>query len=84
MAVSIQNRRVTRYPVIRLAKLALWALQGDCVASAWRPCDNHVCGAVAISASEKKDKEKQKIEHNHNRKVQKSKKANGQLKCRSI
>jgi hypothetical protein len=46
--------RVTRYLVIRLAKLALWALQVDRVASAWRPCDNHVCGAVAISAGEKK------------------------------
>jgi hypothetical protein len=42
----------------------LWALQGDRVASAWRPCDNHVCGAVAISAGEKKDKEKRKIGRN--------------------
>jgi hypothetical protein len=50
--------------VIRLAKLALWALQDDRVVSAWHPCDNHVCGAVAISAGEKKDKEKRKIGRN--------------------
>jgi hypothetical protein len=47
--------------VIRLAKLALWVLQGNRVASAWRPCDNHVCGTVAISAGEKKTKKKRKI-----------------------
>jgi hypothetical protein len=46
--------------MIRLAKLALWALQDDRMASAWRPCDNHVCGAVAISANEKKTKKKAK------------------------
>jgi hypothetical protein len=51
---------VTRYPMIRLAKLALWALQDDRVASAWRPCDNYVCGAMAISASEKKTKKNKK------------------------
>jgi hypothetical protein len=62
--MSVQIRQVTRYPVIRLAKLALWALQGDHVASAWRPCDDHVCGTVAISAGEKKTKKKQKIERN--------------------
>jgi hypothetical protein len=28
--------------MIRLAKLALWALQDDHVALAWLPCDNHV------------------------------------------
>jgi hypothetical protein len=50
--------------VIWLAKLALWALQSDRVASAWLPCDNHVCGAVAISAGEKKTKKKRKIGHN--------------------
>jgi hypothetical protein len=50
--------------MIRLAKLALWALQDDCVASAWRPYDNHVCGAVVISAGKKKDKKKQKIGRN--------------------
>jgi hypothetical protein len=50
--------------VIRLAKLALWALQNDRVALAWRPCDNHVCGAVAISTGKKKDKEKRKIGRN--------------------
>jgi hypothetical protein len=50
--------------VIRLAKLALWALQDNHMALAWHPCDNHVCGAVAISAGEKKDKEKRKIERN--------------------
>jgi hypothetical protein len=46
--------------VIRLAKLALWALQDDRVASAWRPCDNHVCGAVAISAGKKKTEKSKK------------------------
>jgi hypothetical protein len=51
--------------VIRLAKLALWALQDNRVASAWRPCDNHVCGAVAISAGKKKTRKKQKIGRNH-------------------
>jgi hypothetical protein len=60
VAASVQKGRVTRYPVIRLAKLALWALQDDHVASAWRPCDNYVCGAVAISAGEKKNKEEAK------------------------
>jgi hypothetical protein len=58
---------VTRYPVIRLAKLVLWALQDNRVASAWRPCDNHVCGTVAISAGGKKTRKKNKnIGHNHN------------------
>jgi hypothetical protein len=47
---------ITRYPVIRLAKLALWALQSDCVASAWRPCNSHVCGAVAISTGKKRQR----------------------------
>jgi hypothetical protein len=51
---------VTRYPVIRLAKLALRALQDDCMASAWRPCDNHVCGAVATSAGEKNTEKSKK------------------------
>jgi hypothetical protein len=60
MALSVQNRRVTRYLVIWLAKLVLWVLQNDCVASAWRSCDNHVCGAVAISASKKKTKKSEK------------------------
>jgi hypothetical protein len=46
--------------VIRLAKLALWALQGDRVALAWLPCDNHVCGAVAISAGKKKTEKSEK------------------------
>jgi hypothetical protein len=46
--------------VIWLAKLALWVLQGDRVASAWLPYDNHVCGAVAISASKKKTKKSEK------------------------
>jgi hypothetical protein len=46
--------------MIRLAKLALWALQDDRVASAWRPYDNHVCGAVAMSAGEKKTKKNEK------------------------
>jgi hypothetical protein len=46
--------------VIRLAKLALWALQDDCMAPAWHPCDNHVCGAVAISADKKKIKKSEK------------------------
>jgi hypothetical protein len=46
--------------VIRLAKLALWMLQDNHVASAWRPYDNHVCGAVAISTSEKKTKKSEK------------------------
>jgi hypothetical protein len=46
--------------VIRLAKLALWALQDDRVASAWHPCDNHVCGVVAISAGKKKTKKSEK------------------------
>jgi hypothetical protein len=64
VAASVQNRRVTRYPVIRLAKLALWVLQDDRVASAWRSCDNHVCGAVAISAGEKKTEKKRKIGRN--------------------
>jgi hypothetical protein len=58
--MSVQKGRVIRYPVIRLAKLALWALQDDRVASAWHPCDNHVCGAVAISAGEKKRQRKGK------------------------
>jgi hypothetical protein len=53
-------RRITRYPVIRLAKLALWVLQDNCVASAWHPCINHVCGAVAISAGEKKTRKSKK------------------------
>jgi hypothetical protein len=60
VAASVQNRRVTRYPVIRLAKLVLWVLQDDRVASAWHPCDNHVCGAVAISASAKKTEKSKK------------------------
>jgi hypothetical protein len=64
MAVSIQKSWVARYLMIRLAKLALQALQDGCVASAWRLCDNHVCGAVAISASEKKTRKKRKIERN--------------------
>jgi hypothetical protein len=55
--------------MIQLAKLALWALQDNRVASAWHPCDNHVCGAVAISAGEKKDKEKRKIGCNRDRDV---------------
>jgi hypothetical protein len=46
--------------MIRLAKLALWALQDDRVALAWRPCDDHVCGAVAISAGEKKTRKSEK------------------------
>jgi hypothetical protein len=46
--------------VIRLAKLALWALQDDRMALAWRPYDNHVCGAVAISAGEKKTEKSKK------------------------
>jgi hypothetical protein len=46
--------------VIQLAKLALWALQDDCVASAWLLCDNHVCGAVAISAGEQKTRKSKK------------------------
>jgi hypothetical protein len=50
--------------VIQFVKLALWALQDDCVASTWRPCDNHVCGAVATSTGKKKDKEKRKIGRN--------------------
>jgi hypothetical protein len=50
--------------MIRLAKLALWALQDDRVASAWHPCDNHVCGAMAISAGEKKKKKERKIGRN--------------------
>jgi hypothetical protein len=53
-------RRVTRYPVIRLAKLALWVLQDNRVALAWLLCDNHVCGAVAISAGKKKTKKSKK------------------------
>jgi hypothetical protein len=52
--------------VIRLAKLVLWALQDDRVASAWRLYDNHVCGAVAISAGEKKTRKRQKIGRNRN------------------
>jgi hypothetical protein len=52
--------RVARYPVIQLAKLALWALQDDLVASAWHSCDGHVCGAVAISAGEKKTRKSEK------------------------
>jgi hypothetical protein len=51
---------VARYLVIQLAKLVLWALQDDRVASAWHPCDNLVCGAVAISADEKKTRESKK------------------------
>jgi hypothetical protein len=62
--MSVQKGRVTRYPVIQLAKLVLWALQDNRVASAWRPCDNHVCGAVANKHWQEKDKEKQKIGHN--------------------
>jgi hypothetical protein len=50
--------------MIRLAKLALWVLQDDRVASAWRPCDNHVCGAVAISAGKKKTRKSEKIGRN--------------------
>jgi hypothetical protein len=46
--------------VIWLAKLALWALQDNCMALAWRSCDNHVCGTVAISAGEKKTKKNEK------------------------
>jgi hypothetical protein len=46
--------------VIWLAKLALWALQDNCVASAWRLCDNYMCGAVAISAGKKKTKKSKK------------------------
>jgi hypothetical protein len=34
------------------------------MASAWLLCDNHVCGAVAISAGEKKTKKRQKIGRN--------------------
>jgi hypothetical protein len=48
--------QVARYPVIRLAKLVLWALQDDYVALAWLSCENYVCGAVAISTSKKKTK----------------------------
>jgi hypothetical protein len=57
--------------MIRLAKLVLWVLQNDCVASAWRPCDNYVCGAVAISAGKKKTEKKQKIGRNRNKYVHK-------------
>jgi hypothetical protein len=57
---AFKKGQIARYPVIRLAKLVLWALQGDCIASAWRPCDNHVCGAVAISAGEKKTEKSKK------------------------
>jgi hypothetical protein len=46
--------------VIQLAKLALWALQDNRVASVWLLCDNHVCGAVAISAGKKKTKKSEK------------------------
>jgi hypothetical protein len=53
-------RQITRYLVIQLAKLALWVLQDGCVALAWLPCDNHVCGAVAISAGKKKTKKSEK------------------------
>jgi hypothetical protein len=53
-------RQVTRYPVIWLAKLALWALQDNHMASAWLPCNNHVCGAVAISTGEEKTKKSEK------------------------
>jgi hypothetical protein len=53
-------RQVTRYPVIQLAKLVLWALQDDRIASAWLPCDNYVCGAVAISAGKKKTEKSKK------------------------
>jgi hypothetical protein len=52
--------QIARYPVIWLAKLALWALQYDRVALAWHPCDNHVCGTVAISAGEKETKKSKK------------------------
>jgi hypothetical protein len=51
---------ITRYPVIRLAKLALWVLQDNCMASAWHLCDNHVCGVVAISAGKKKTRKSKK------------------------
>jgi hypothetical protein len=61
---SIQKGWVARYPVIRLAKLVLWALQEDRVASAWHPYDNHVCGTVAITTGKK---EKQKIGYNCNK-----------------
>jgi hypothetical protein len=66
MSASVQNKWVTRYLVIRLAKLALWALQDGHVASAWLPCDNYVCGTVAISTGEKKTRKKQKIGRNRN------------------
>jgi hypothetical protein len=46
--------------VIWLAKLALWALQGNHVASAWLLYDNYVCGTVAISASKKKTRKSKK------------------------
>jgi hypothetical protein len=52
--------RVARYLVIWFAKLVLWALQDNCVASAWRPYDNHVYGAVAISAGKKKTRKSKK------------------------
>jgi hypothetical protein len=58
--MSVQMGRVARYPVIRLAKLVLWALQDDLVASAWHPCDGHVRGTVAISAGEKKTRKSEK------------------------
>jgi hypothetical protein len=53
--------------MIRLAKLALWALQDDRVASAWHPCDNHVCGAVANKRRREKDREKRKIGRNRDK-----------------
>jgi hypothetical protein len=46
--------------MIQLAKLALWALQDDCVASAWRPYDSHVCGAVANKHRREKKTKKMK------------------------
>jgi hypothetical protein len=60
MAVSVQKGWVTRYPVIRLAKLVLWVLQNDRMALAWCLCDNYVCGAVAIGASKKKTRKSKK------------------------
>jgi hypothetical protein len=46
--------------VIQFAKLALWALQDGRMASAWLLCDNHMCGAMAISAGKKKTRKSKK------------------------
>jgi hypothetical protein len=46
-------RQVTRYSVIQLAKLALWALQDNCVASTWLLCDNYIVMETRLDTTQR-------------------------------